>query len=94
MRGGIVLAGVAPLLGASLLIAATSQAVAAQEAGPALAYGATGVSALFGGGWFVKYLLGRFDKLEGMIGDTREDVAAIMGHLDIPRPPRRAAPNR
>lgn len=58
----------------------------AADAGPAIGYGAAGVAAATGGTWFVRYMLARFDKLEAMVQETREDVAAIMGALNIPRP--------
>ncbi len=50
-------------------------------AGPAITVGAVGLS----GTAVVKYFLGRFDRLEQSLQETREDVASIMGALNIKR---------
>lgn len=73
---------------APVLAAAAAAALAqgaAEAAGPAIGYGAAATSAAIGGTWFVRYVLGRFDKLDSALGETREDVAAIMGALNIDR---------
>lgn len=70
--------------------ATIAAAQAAPEAAPVVGVGVAATAAGLGGTWFVRYVLGRFDRLDASLGETREDVAAIMGALNVERPRPRA----
>lgn len=76
---------IAPLLSLMMQVAEAAPTVGPGLAGAAAGAGTSGVI----GALFFGSLLKRLERVEFSLGEAREDIALMMGHMGIERPQRR-----